>query len=173
MQPPTRTLVLTPWMTPHRIVPWERAVTLWYEGKVEVLASYDVDLRSPSTTIKMPAVIRVKKPTPAMKKSVKFSRSNVLARDNWTCCFCGQKLPSSKLNYDHVVPRSRRGKTNFENVVTSCYPCNRKKGNRTPAEAGMTMRYLPHRPRTLPLLPLRIERQEIPAEWSGFLGRAA
>ena len=81
----SRTLVLTSWYFPHRIVTWEAAVTLVYLGKVDVLVSYDEEIRSPSTAIKMPAVVRLKKKTAATKRGVKFSRMNIYVRDDFAC----------------------------------------------------------------------------------------
>ena len=73
------------------------------------------------------------------RRSVKFSRLNVLLRDNHTCQYCGRRFPRAKLNLDHVLPRSRGGHTTWENIVTSCHVCNRKKGGHTTQEAGVKL----------------------------------
>lgn len=166
-----RTLVLTPGMQPHRIVSWHTAICDWYSGKVEIVASYTAEVSSPSITMKIPAVVRCLRATPSMKKAVKFSRMNVYARDGYRCQYCGVKLPMLKLNYDHVVPRSRGGKTCFTNVTSCCYPCNRRKGNRTPHEAGMTLLSLPVKPKKLPVQ-TRIEVKDLPEVWSPYIASA-
>jgi 5-methylcytosine-specific restriction endonuclease McrA len=71
-------------------------------------------------------------------------------RDDGTCQYCGVKRPRAELNLDHVVPRSQGGTTSWENVVCSCVPCNLRKANRTPDQAGMRLLRLPVRPRWTP-----------------------
>lgn len=162
-------LLLTPWMTPHKVITWQRAVVLLFTGKVEVLEEYDEEISSPSTTINMPAVIRLTKGFGGMKRGVKFSRMNVFTRDNFQCQYClVKKTRMRDLNYDHVVPRHKGGKTTWENIVTSCYPCNSKKQNRTPEQAGMRLHKTPVRPKTLPLTAPRLNLKNIPEEWRQY-----
>ena len=165
----SRTLVLDPGYQPHRIISWQRAVTMLFEGKVEVIEEYDEDIRSVSVTIKMPAVVRLLRAVRGRKKAVKFSRINVMTRDKFRCQYCGHRLPMSKLNYDHVVPRSRGGRTVWENIVTACYPCNDRKGGRTPEEAGMRLLAKPTRPKSLPVIAFRFETTSIPDAWASWV----
>jgi len=169
----SRTLVLTSWYFPHKIVPWEAAVTLVYLGKAEVVVSYDEEIRSPSTAIKLPAVLRLKKKTATTKRGVKFSRINVYLRDDFTCQYCSVKQPVRGLTYDHVIPRAQGGRTEWENIVTACYPCNSAKGNRTPDQAGMFPRRDPIKPASLPLAPPRIDIATAPVEWRDFCASIA
>ena len=81
---------------------------------------------------------------------MKFSRENVYARDHGRCQYCGRSLARPEATYDHVIPRSRGGPTRWENVVICCVPCNQRKGGRTPEEAGMQLRAVPVKPRSLP-----------------------
>jgi 5-methylcytosine-specific restriction endonuclease McrA len=160
-----RTLLLTPWMAPHRVVSWERSVVLVVLDKGEVLEAYDEEIRSPSLAMRTPAVVRLKKGG-ARKQVVRFSRVNVYTRDGFRCQYCGEKKTMRDLNYDHVIARVRGGKTVWENIVTSCYACNDRKGSRTPEEAGMTLRRKPFKPSSLPVTPvLSITRSEMPALW--------
>ncbi len=103
------TLLLTPWMIPHKIIPWQTAVTMSFLGKVDVLEEYDDVIRSPNMAIKAPAVVRLRRPIGGMKRGVKFSRINVFARDDFRCQYCGTRRPVGELNYDHVVPRVQGG----------------------------------------------------------------
>lgn len=167
-----RTLVLTQSMQPHKVVSWQTAVTNFYKGTVEVLAEYDEKVCSPSTTIGMPAVVRLLAPIPHKKKAVKFSRVNLYTRDGYQCQYCGVKKGPSGLNYDHVVPRSKGGKSVWENLVASCIPCNTRKGHRTPAEAGMTLRRLPFKPKSLPMQPQHFEVKRLPVEWEPYVAKA-
>jgi len=164
----SRTLVLTPWYFPHKVVRWEDAITLYFLGKVDVIVSYDDEVRSPSTTLRMPAVVRLRKKISAQRRGVRFSRINVYLRDDFTCAYCEMKLPRSLLTYDHVRPRSRGGRTEWENIVTACRPCNAKKANKTPDESGMWPRKPPYRPTTLPRLPPLIDPATAPIEWRDF-----
>jgi 5-methylcytosine-specific restriction endonuclease McrA len=163
-----RTLILTPWYFPHKVVRWQTAVTMLYLDKVDVLVSYSEELRSPSTCIKTPAVLRLKKKVITIKRGVRFSRLNVYTRDNFTCMYCGDRLGCSELTFDHVLPRSRGGKTRWDNIVTACHDCNRRKGNRTPEQASMEPLRRPYRPQTLPMLPPRIDLATAPDEWRAF-----
>ena len=165
---PQQTLLLTHWYFPHKIVSWQDAVTLHFLGKADVVVEYDDEISSPSTTIKMPAVMRLKKKLSRTKRGVKFSRINVYTRDRFTCGYCNTQFPARQLTYDHVTPRARGGRTTWENIVTSCYACNSKKANRTPAEAKMRLSHQPYRPKTLPLTPPPMDMNRVPPEWRDF-----
>lgn len=168
-----RCLVLNSWMQPHSIMSWQQAVTLMYQEKADVLETYEATVSSPSMTIQLPAVMRLRKEVAMHKKGVKFSRINVLTRDKFTCCYCGNKFKSRELNYDHVLPRCQGGKTVWDNIVTSCVRCNSRKGNRTPAQAGMRMHFHPHRPKILPMgQPLLYALDSVPAQWQPYLDAA-
>lgn len=162
------TLLLTPWMAPHKVISWQTAVTLSVLGKVDVLEEYDETIRSPSITLRAPAVVRLKRPLSAMKRVVKFSRVNVFARDGWRCQYCGDKKAPRDLNYDHVVPRVLGGRTVWENIVTSCYACNGKKKGRTPEQAGMKLLKAPSKPKWLPMETMPKTHGPIPAAWSPY-----
>jgi 5-methylcytosine-specific restriction endonuclease McrA len=102
------------------------------------------------------------------RRHVRFSRANVMTRDGFTCQYCGDRPPRSHLNLDHVVPRAHGGRSTWENVVASCVDCNRRKGGRTPEQAGLRLLRAPVRPRWTPLaaLPLSHSRH---VEWRPFL----
>jgi 5-methylcytosine-specific restriction endonuclease McrA len=145
------TLVLTASYEPVARVSWKRAVTLLFDGKVEVIEEYeDRFVRSITLEIKMPSVIRFLRAVRARKQTPKFSRENVYARDGGRCQYCAKKVMRQEATYDHVVPRALGGKTTWENVVICCVPCNQKKGARLAAEVGMRLRTMPRRPKKLP-----------------------
>jgi 5-methylcytosine-specific restriction endonuclease McrA len=102
------------------------------------------------------------------RRHVRFSRVNVMTRDGFTCQYCGERPSRSQLNLDHVVPRAHGGRSTWENVVVSCLDCNRRKGGRTPEQAGLRLLRAPARPRWTPLatLPLAHIRHD---EWRPFL----
>jgi 5-methylcytosine-specific restriction endonuclease McrA len=176
MSSPSTTLILNHYMQPHRVASWQDAITELFTDKVEVLIWYDEIIYQNTErgiTMKMPAVARLLRPTSPFKKGVKFSRVNVMARDEFRCSYCGTKYPMNKLNYDHVVPRVQGGKTDWLNVVTSCYPCNDQKGARTPEQARMKLLRKPFRPKTLPLAQPVLAMRDIPAEWEPFTAAIA
>ena len=163
----TRTLLLTPWYFPLKILRWQDAVKMKYEELVDVVVEYDEEIRSPSVTWKVPAVVRLRKMAKTETRGVKFSRRNVYQRDGYTCQYCGQKKPARELSYDHVVPRSAGGRTDWRNIVTACKACNSRKDAQTCDEAGMWPKKDPIRPAHLPLSPPPFDR-DIPVEWEGF-----
>ena len=111
---------------------------LVFKGKAEVIEELEQPLRSATDTYPWPHVIRlvqyVRVPRAVQRK---ISRRALFARDGWRCVYCG--TTSGRLTLDHVVPRSRGGDSVWENVVTSCAPCNLRKGNRLPEEVSMTL----------------------------------
>jgi 5-methylcytosine-specific restriction endonuclease McrA len=90
------------------------------------------------------------------KKEVKFTRHNVFERDKNTCQYCRKVFPRAELNLDHVLPRDRGGQTTWENIVCSCIPCNSRKSNRLPHEAGMRLMTKPKRPKWRPFVTINL-----------------
>ena len=166
------TLILTNHFAPHSIVGWQDAITMLYLNKIETIEHYDETASSPSVTLKIPSVARLLKTVRSHKHGVKFSRINVLTRDDFRCQYCGHKFTPRHLNYDHVIPRSQGGKTVWENIVSSCYPCNRKKGRRTPEQAGMTLLKKPTRPKALPIASPIIPIIGAPTAWEPYIAAA-
>ena len=136
----------------------------------EELASGDV-IKTVGGAIRIPRVIVLQLYDRIPKTKVRFSRHNIYMRDGNTCQYCGQELPRSELNLDHVVPRSQGGKTSWENVVCSCVPCNLDKGGRTPDQAGMRLLKKPVRPKWTPLF-RGAARRHTYREWLPFIGTA-
>jgi len=199
----TRTLVLDAGYQPHRIVGWGAAAQLIYKGRAEVVDTYDdifrrmsgqlidnlelsrpmrawfdrgIELHEDVIIVRMPAVIRLLNVI-GRKKVVKFSRINVFTRDNFTCQYCGEKFPMSQLNFDHVIPKSRGGRTVWENIVTACYNlggvtlgCNDRKANLTVEQSGMTPRKWPVKPKSLPIVAMRLDDMgSIPDAWRSWI----
>jgi 5-methylcytosine-specific restriction endonuclease McrA len=145
-------LVLNASFEPLHVVPWQRAMQLLFQGKVEVVEESDEEIRTVRFTIKLPAVLRLLKYVPLKQKKqiIRFSRTNIFLRDDHTCQYCGQKFAKSSLTLDHVKPIVQGGKKCWENIVTACKPCNQKKGGRTPPQAGMSLIRKPKHPGWLP-----------------------
>jgi 5-methylcytosine-specific restriction endonuclease McrA len=162
----TSVLFLDTAYRPLRIEHWTRAITDLFLGKVEVVEhSRDRTIRTVDREFPMPSVVRVVRNFRRHTHRIRFSRLNIYARDRFTCQLCGQQLPAEDLTFDHVVPRSKGGRTTWENIITACVPCNSAKANRTPEQAGMKLIRRPTKPRYLPTVTHRQDRGHVPPEW--------
>jgi 5-methylcytosine-specific restriction endonuclease McrA len=161
-----RVLVLNASYEPLNVCSVRRAVVLILKEKAELLEQGERRLHSESVTLPHPVVIRlityVRVPRDA--RSRRITRRAVFARDSWTCQYCGT---TSHLTVDHVIPRSRGGASDWENIVTSCAPCNRRKGNRTPVETDMHPRLKPRAPG--PAIFIRVAAPVLPPAWQQYL----
>jgi 5-methylcytosine-specific restriction endonuclease McrA len=144
------TLLLDAGFSPVRVITWERAVTLFVLGKVEIVEAYDEIIRAVSFQVNMPSVVRQVRTARRRRGDVKFSRANVFRRDGFTCQYCGARPGSARLTFDHIVPRAHGGRTDWTNIVTACVTCNAAKADRTPAQAAMRLRRVPSRPTFMP-----------------------
>jgi 5-methylcytosine-specific restriction endonuclease McrA len=171
----TRVLVLNASYEPINVCTTRRAAVLVLKERAEVLEERDGALRSERLALARPCVIRlvryVRIPRDVHRR--KITRKAVLARDAWTCQYCGHQ--ATGLTVDHVIPRSRGGESVWENIVASCAPCNRRKGNRTPHEARMHPANRPKPPG--PTVFIRIASPRVPKAWEQYLlaarGKAA
>jgi 5-methylcytosine-specific restriction endonuclease McrA len=124
---------------------WQDAVKAVYLDRVSVLSEYEASVHSPSLRMKLPSVIALKDFIPATRRPA-FTRFNVFLRDSFACQYCGDAQQTHDLTFDHVIPRSRGGRTTWENVVAACGPCNLRKGNRLPRDCQMIPRQVPRQP---------------------------
>jgi 5-methylcytosine-specific restriction endonuclease McrA len=168
-----QTLLLNATFEPLKVVHWQKAISLWCQGKVEIIAVHDREVRAVKFSFKLPSVIRLLRFVRIKRHVdyVPFSRNNIYARDQHTCQYCAQSYPTSDLTFDHVLPVAQGGRKDWENIVTCCIPCNRRKGGRTPAEAGMRLLRMPRRPDKSPVTALRITigLRNTPESWRDYL----
>jgi 5-methylcytosine-specific restriction endonuclease McrA len=188
-------LVLNRNYTAVRVVSARRAFSLLYRNCAEVIDAHDEEwdvldfeawvdrsktrksspglqdqfVWTPRFPILIPRVIRLVEYDKVPRREVKFSRRNILARDENRCQYCNKKLPTSQLSLDHVTPKSRGGKSTWTNVVTACTPCNTRKGGRMPWEASMKLRRVPAVPKKNPLLADKVKSPSY-RMWRLFLG---
>lgn len=143
-----RTLVLNAGYEPMQLVSWQRALCLVLSQKAEVIARYDAVVRSVSAEVQLPSVVRLVRYVQVVSRLglVRCTRKNVLLRDHYQCQYCGVKCRPGAITIDHVVPRSRGGKTTWTNVVAACHTCNRRKGSRSVEAAGLVLLKVPRRP---------------------------
>ena len=152
---------------PLSLWPWQEAIKAVFLDRVDVVASYDQVVRSPSFEMPIPSVVSLKQYV-AQDRSPAFTRFNVFLRDSFACQYCGS---ADDLTFDHVVPRSQGGKTTWENIVAACAPCNLMKGGRTPREAHMHPRRHPRRPDMFQLQALgrRFPPNHLHESWVDYL----
>ncbi|HJL42670.1 MAG TPA: HNH endonuclease [Myxococcales bacterium LLY-WYZ-16_1] len=179
-------LVLNRLYQPVNITTVRRAFALLYQGTAKAIdrefQTFDFEswaalsaevndpnvIRTVARTIRIPRVIILQVFERFPRLHVRFSRQNIYLRDKLTCQYCGHRFARNDLNLDHVIPRSRGGRTTWENVVCSCVTCNLKKGNRLPHEAGMRLLKAPSRPRWSPFERGR-DGASNPEDWRPFL----
>ncbi|MCC7304991.1 MAG: HNH endonuclease [Alphaproteobacteria bacterium] len=121
---------------PLSIWPWQEAVKAIFRDSVTVISEYDRVVRSPGLEMKLPSVLALKEYIP-MARTPAFTRFNVFLRDRWQCQYCAEIYRTQELTFDHVIPRSRGGRTVWTNIVTACQSCNTTKGNCLPGEVDM------------------------------------
>jgi 5-methylcytosine-specific restriction endonuclease McrA len=163
----TNVLVLNKSWIPTSIIDWKKGLSLIYQGSAK---SLDLDfgaysfaqwiefskenphadlpfVRTVSHKVYIPEIIVLLDYNKLSHREVKYSRQSVFARDGFLCCYCHKGFGPNDLTIDHIIPRAQGGATTWDNVVTSCKPCNTEKRDRTPKEAGMKMHYHPRRPK--------------------------
>ncbi len=164
----SRVLVLNATYEPLGVVSVHRAVLLLLKEKAELVEAAEAWLHAERLALPVPLVIRLVYYVRIPRHfSLPLSRRTVLARDHYICQYCNAQPGKAHLTLDHVVPRSRGGETRWENVVTACGACNRRKGDRTPEEAKMPLQRQPRRPRYLALTLL--EEARAPQVWDKYM----
>ncbi len=158
-------LVLNYDYQPIHITTWRRAFVLVYLHKAEIVESHPArQIATMRAIYPWPRIIRLLRYVPVPYRHVPLTRENIFKRDGYRCVYCGI---GQHLTIDHVVPRSQGGEDSWENLVTACESCNRRKGNRTPEQAGMRLLRRPQRPHYL-LFWLR-SAGEIDPAWHPYL----
>jgi 5-methylcytosine-specific restriction endonuclease McrA len=192
-------LVLNKYFMAMNVVSVKRAITLLYKNSAEIVsveeekfASYNLEtwrdvsllradlglpeedcdwIRTVSLEIPVPRIIRLLFYDKVPRWGVKFNRRNIFARDENRCQYCGHRFPTSELSLDHIIPRSRGGKTSWTNVVCACTECNKRKGGRTPEEASLKLTRRPFVPKHSPIITLKLNSGRY-RSWKQFLDHA-
>ena len=181
----TKVLVLNRSYLPVHITSVKRAFSLLYQGIAHAVdaeyRTFDFDswatlsasvhddtIGLVSRAVRVPRVILLLAYDRVPRRQVRFSRFNIYSRDRNTCQYCGRRFARNELNLDHVVPRSQDGLSRWENVVCSCHNCNRRKGGRTPEQAGMHLLRPPRRPEWTPFMLETFSLRRY-REWTPFL----
>jgi len=184
------TLVLNSTYMAVHIIDWQRTMTLMYKGQATAIDEYYnrytfdewKDLSQAITDspngfvqgfnfkIAVPEIIALTMYDELPSNEVKFTRKNLYKHYDFKCCYCGKRFKSEDINLDHVIPKSRGGKTEWDNIVLSCLACNFKKDRHTPQEAGMKMFYTPSKPEWRPAYALHLHTGiNIKKSWQKFI----
>ena len=151
------------------VVSWKKAIKMLIKGKAEVIHNSNITMSFANGKIWLPSVIRLLSPIPwkAHVVRIRFTRRNVIIRDDSSCQYCGQKVGKNVITIDHIMPRSRGGDTDFLNCVVSCMRCNSTKADKTPLEAGMKLLHKPKQPSFYTLY--RNYLADSPDEWKLYI----
>lgn len=184
------TLVLNRVYQPIHIISWKRAMSLLFQDAARGLHHEDFSVHDYQAWVKLspyimdaakyvntPSVKRIAVPEIIVlteydrlpRRDIKYNRENVFERDKHTCAYCGQQFKAKDLTIDHIHPRAYEGKTEWKNVISSCKPCNFKKGGRTPEQAGMPLRFHPKEPGWINPLTKLIATPKLRKSWKKFL----
>lgn len=165
-----QTLLLNADYLPMDVVSWQRAMTLWCQDKVEIIETHEREVWSVSFSFKLPAVVRLLRYARLGRRpEVQFSRANIYTRDNHTCQYCLVPCNTEDLTFDHVIPVAQGGGRSWDNIVTCCIKCNRKKGARTPEEADMHLAHKPKKPAYSPIFRVTMGIRRTPESWRNYL----
>lgn len=167
--PVSRSLMLVWNENAHFVDPSDFQLYTWSDWSRLKPADDEPFIQAVRQRLRVPEVVVLTRYDRLPSRSVPLSRRNLFQRDAYTCQYCGAQPGSEELTIDHVVPRSRGGVSSWENCVLACVECNKRKANRTPAEAGMPLRSVPARPKWQPHYAWRLQRIE---SWSKFVSEA-
>lgn len=143
----------------------------WLEVSEHVARSGNQFINSPNFRLAVPDVIILTRFHRIPPRTVKFNRRNIYIRDNHTCQYCGARPSREELTIDHVVPRSKGGRSEWENIVLACQSCNAKKGNRLLDDTSMKLSRPPRKPHWIGIVSHMLKCQERPS-WQRFVDMA-
>lgn len=166
----THALVLNTTYEPLKVVDWQKAMVMLFQGKVEVVEEHEAFVHTVRFRFRLPSVLRLLNFVRGQSQNfIRFSRENIYVRDNFTCQYCKGQFSPRQLTMDHVVPAVQGGKKIWTNIVTACIKCNQKKGGRTPSQAGMKLLKRPIEPAWLPKVTVRFSVTSAPTSWIQYL----
>ncbi len=167
-------LLLNASYEPLAVIPLRRAVSLMLRERVDAATEEAVTIQGASRALHLPTVVRLRRYVNVPRRGVRWSRYGVLQRDGYCCIYCGirpgdlqkgRTMSKRDFTLDHLTPRSRGGRNSWGNTACACPVCNNRKGNRTPHEAGMALRWEPKTPRVSYL----VASGEMPTAWKVYL----
>jgi 5-methylcytosine-specific restriction endonuclease McrA len=166
-----KTLVLNKSWEPESVIGWQRAVSLVYTGRAEIVEeNSNKIIHSVTSKMEMPSVIRLLSPRRSRKAGAKYTKNNVYLRDRGCCQYCGINLPKADATLDHVLPRALGGKTSWKNTVIACRYCNGRKGDKMLQDCGLKLRKQPVQPETSQIIFsfIVLKSQECDLSWRNY-----
>ena len=170
----THILLLNATYEPLAVINRSRALSLLLRGRVEPACVEAIEIRTVSRVLHIPTVIRLRYYVNVPQRGIRWNRRAVLQREQYTCIYCGIQIGDKQrgkvqtkqdFTIDHILPVSRGGRNTWGNTACACPQCNQRKGNRTPHEANMKLRWEPKTPRVNYLVAFG----EVPAAWKLYL----
>jgi len=170
----TTVLLLNASYEPLAVIPAQRALSLLLRDRVDAATEERLLITSPNRGLAIPSVLRLRRYVNVPRRGVRWSRTGVMKRDEYRCIYCGiqagerrgaQVMRKDEFTIDHLIPRSRGGKNSWSNTACACGHCNQRKGDRTPHEAGMALRWEPKTPRVDYL----VASGSVPTGWKVYL----
>ena len=167
-------LLLNASYEPLAVIPARRALSLLLRERVDAVTEELMNISTTAQELSIPTVLRLRRYVRAPKRGVRWSRRGVFLRDGYRCIYCGigvgeqqgdALITKRDFTLDHVMPKSRGGRNTWGNTACACPKCNQRKGDRTPHEAGMAMRWEPKTPRVDYL----VASGEVPTAWKFYL----
>lgn len=170
----TAVLLLNASYEPLSIIPQRRALALLMRERVDAATDDAITIQGVTGSFDIPSVMRLRRYINVPRRGARWSRKAVLQRDNFKCIYCGVEAGQQRkgsvirrndFTVDHIIPRSRGGRSTWGNTACACPSCNNRKADRTPHEMNMPMRWEPKTPRVNYL----IASSDIPAAWKIYL----
>ncbi len=170
----TSVLLLNASYEPLSVIPQRRAVSLMIRDRVDRASEESFVIKGIANEFYVPVVLRLRRYINVPRRGMRWTRQNVLRRDEYCCAYCGiqagvrhhgKVIAAKDFTVDHIIPRSRGGKSTWGNTVCACPQCNQRKGNHTPHEIGMSLRWEPKIPRVDYL----VASGNMPAAWKVYL----
>jgi hypothetical protein len=164
-----RTLLLNSNYEPISFITEKKLFVFLYKEKIDIIESWDDVVKVGLGKIRFPAIVRLKYGFKRYRPvKIAFTRNAIIKRDNSQCQFCSMLLIPSQITMDHVIPKSLGGRNSFENCVVACMPCNNKKKNRTPEQAGMKLLKTPVTPSYNLYILNKIPEEKFPG-WKNYI----
>lgn len=154
---------------PICVISWQDAMCHLFTETVDPIEYYeDIKIRTVNSEFKLPSVVALKKYVFSHRRKNKLTKKNIFIRDNYICCYCGKKLYRDVATVDHVIPSSKGGRNSWDNVVTACGRCNKKKGSRNLSDLGWKMLYTPRKIEQNDFIRVYVDKDEH-KHWSKYL----
>lgn len=157
-----KTLLLNSCLEPISLIPWQKAITMYFLDKIEIISNKSLTVSSQKITINIPDVVELKE-YHFFRNKPKLNKVNILIRDKFQCQYCLKSLTLKTATLDHLKPKSKGGKRSWDNIVSCCKKCNIKKSDKSLKESNMKLN---RKPKKVNILQFYI--QNCPEKWKKY-----